>query len=151
MTEKETVEKILRSRGVIENGVFNEVKFRKFVTEPWIHAKTYKYGFDKLGAKAAEKVAEQPENVCPKCGKNPCECEHEAVVEEAPVVEEVVETVAEQLEEQLPEEQQAEEPAVEEVTETVAEEPVTEEVETEEAPAEVIEEAPKKKSSKKKA
>lgn len=45
VTEKETIEKILRSRGIIDkNGKVDTLRFQKLVTEPWIHQKAKAYG-----------------------------------------------------------------------------------------------------------
>lgn len=113
-TEKDSIRIILERRGIINNGVFDEVRFRKLVTEPWIYAKTIKYGFDKMNENDKQ------------------------VVDNEPVIEEVVETSAETvlLEEDFKEE--IEEPTVEVVEEVVVEEPDVE------APSEepVVDECP---------
>ena len=153
MTEKDSIKIILERRGIINNGVFDELRFRKLVTEPWIYAKTIKYGFDKMNENNTQVVDNEPviEEVV--------EIQEPITVVEEPVVaEEVVETSTESvlLEEDLKEE--IEEPAIEE---TVVEEPVIDEcplyeetpVVVEEPTAEVVEEVvetPKKKTTKKK-
>lgn len=141
MTEKDSIKIILERRGIINNGVFDELRFRKLVTEPWIYAKTIKYGFDKMNENTQvvdnepviEEVVEIQEPI--------------TVVEEPLVAEEVVETSTESvlLEEDVEistefvlMEEEIEEPVVEAV-----EEPIVEVVE------EVVE-TPKKKTSKKK-
>ena len=145
--EKDTIKTILEGRGVISNGVFDELRFRKLVTEPWLYSKTIKYGFDKMNKHNTQDVDNEPviEEVVEI--QEPI-----TVVEEPVVVEEVVETSTESvlLEEDLKEE------VVEEVVETqpeTVEEPVVEEVVTEEPTVEVAEESvetAKKKTSKKK-
>ena len=111
-TEKETIREILVNWGVIKDGVFSKAQFDKNVNAAWLRKKVLAYGFDKEISDTDEPLKLVPENVCPKCGKNPCECEVETapveapaveapVVEEAPaeVVEEVVETVETPVEE----------------------------------------------------
>ena len=124
MTEKEIIEKILRQRGIIDNeGNFNQTRFRKLATEPWVHTKTLKYGFDKLnGTQPVDKVE----------------------VVEAPIVEEA------KVEEVVEQHVDTQEVTVEEPVEVVEAPVVEEPVEVVEAP--VVEEAPapKKKSTKKK-
>ena len=164
INEKDSIKTILEGRGVISNGVFDELRFRKLVTEPWLYSKTIKYGFDKMNEHNTQDVDNQPviEEVVEI--QEPI-----TVVEEHIVTEEAVETSTESvlLEEDLKEE--IEEPIVTE--EAVVEEHVSEEVPIEEtvvdecplyeaAPVvveepsvEVVEEAvetPKKKTSKKK-
>jgi hypothetical protein len=129
--EKDSIRKILEGRGVISNGVFDELRFRKLVTEPWIHTKTIKYGFDKLNGIHVVKEQQEPtiEEVV--------EIQEPITVVEEPVAEEVVETSTESvlLEEDLKEEN--EEAAIEEA---IVEEPVVaEEVPTEEP---VVDECP---------
>ena len=127
-TEKETIREILVNWGVIKNGVFSKEQFDKNVNAAWLRKKVLAYGFDKEIPDTDEPLKLVPENICPKCGKNPCECEVETAPVEAPVVDA---------------------PAVEEAPAEVVEE-VVETVETpvEEAPAD---EAPaKKKAAKKK-
>jgi hypothetical protein len=146
--EKDSIRKILEGRGVISNGVFDELRFRKLVTEPWIHTKTIKYGFDKLNGIHVVKEQQEPtiEEVV--------EIQEPITVVEEPVAEEVVETSTESvlLEEDLNEE--IEEPVVETVEEPAVENteaPAEEAVTTVEEP--VVEEAvetAKKKTSKKK-
>ena len=119
MTEKEIIEKILRQRGIIDNeGKFNQTRFRKLVTEPWVHTKTLKYGFDKIGDKKISEIQEEVKEV---------------VIEEQPidnqiVVEEVVEAP---IENDVVNEQPVTEPEVvedvkEEVVEDVKEAPKAE-------------------------
>lgn len=145
MTEKDSIKIILERRGIINNGVFDELRFRKLVTEPWIYAKTIKYGFDKMNENNTQVVDNEPvvEEVIEI--QEPI-----TVVDEHAVAEEVVETSTESvlLEEDLKEE--IEEPIVEEVVETATEEPVIEEVVAEEPVVEEVVETPKKKTSKKK-
>ena len=127
-TEKETIREILVNWGVIKNGVFSKEQFDKNVNAAWLRKKVLAYGFDKEIPDTDAPLKLVPENICPKCGKNPCECEVETAPVEAPVVDA---------------------PAVEEAPAEVVEE-VVETVETpvEEAPAD---EAPaKKKAAKKK-
>ena len=132
INEKDSIKTILEGRGVISNGVFDEVRFKKLVTEPWLYSKTIKYGFDKMNENntqvidnelVVEEVVEIQEPI--------------TVVEESVVTEEVVETSTESvlLNEDLKEE--IEEPAVE--------------IPSEEPAPEVVEEnTSKKKTSKKK-
>lgn len=135
INEKDSIKTILEGRGVISNGVFDEVRFKKLVTEPWLYSKTLKYGFDKMNEHNTKDVDSEP------------------------VIEEVVETSTESvlLDEDLKEE--VEEPVVAE--EVPTEEPVVDEcplyeaapVVVEEPTVEVVEEVaetPKKKTSKKK-
>ena len=154
MTEKDSIKIILERRGIINNGVFDEIRFRKLVTEPWIYAKTIKYGFDKMNENNTQVVDNEPviEEIV--------EIQEPITVIVEPVVEEAVETSTESvlLEEDLKEE--IEEPVVETVEEPVVEtvevpieEPVVEEVvETavEEPVVDEVVETPKKKTSKKK-
>lgn len=164
MTEKDSIKIILERRGIITNGVFDELRFRKLVTEPWIYAKTIKYGFDKMNENNTQVVDNEPvvEEVVEI--QEPI-----TVVDEHAVAEEVVETSTESvlLEEDLKEEN--EEPAIEEAVveepvvaeEVPTEEPVVDEcplyeeaqVVVEEPTVEAVEEVvetPKKKTSKKK-
>ena len=164
MTEKDSIKIILERRGIITNGVFDELRFRKLVTEPWIYAKTIKYGFDKMNENNTQVVDNEPvvEEVVEI--QEPI-----TVVDEHAVAEEVVETSTESvlLEEDLKEEN--EEPAIEEAVveepvvaeEAPTEEPVVDEcplyeeaqVVVEEPTVEAVEEVvetPKKKTSKKK-
>lgn len=152
--EKNSIKTILEGRGVISNGVFDEVRFKKLVTEPWLYSKTLKYGFDKMNEHNTKDVDNEPviEEVV--------EIQEPITVVEEPVVaEEVVETSTESvlLDEDLKEE--VEEPVVAE--EVPAEEPVVDEcplyeaapVVVEKPTVEVVEEVaetPKKKTSKKK-
>jgi hypothetical protein len=145
INEKDSIKTILEGRGVISNGVFDEIRFRKLVTEPWLYSKTIKYGFDKMNENNTQDVDNEQviEEVVET--QEPITVVEEPVVEE-PVVE-VVETSTESvlLEEDLKEE--TEEAVVEEavVEEAVVEEPAVEEPAVEEAV-----ETPKKKTSKKK-
>ena len=123
MTEKDSIKIILERRGIINNGVFDEVRFRKLVTEPWIYAKTVKYGFDKMNENNAQVVDNEPviEEVVETVIEAPI-----TVVEEVVEPQEAVETSTESvlLEEDLqegieePAVETVEEPAVEEVVET---------------------------------
>lgn len=164
MTEKDSIKIILERRGIINNGVFDEIRFRKLVTEPWIYAKTIKYGFDKMNENNTQVVDNEPviEEIV--------EIQEPITVIGEPVVtEEAVETSTESvlLEEDLKEEN--EEPAIEEAVveepvvaeEVPTEEPVVDEcplyeeaqVVVEEPTVEAVEEVvetPKKKTSKKK-
>lgn len=107
-TEKETIREILVNWGVIKDGVFSKAQFDKNVNAAWLRKKVLAYGFDKEIPDTDEPLKPVPENVCSKCGKNPCECEVEPAHVEAPVVEipvveeaptEVVETVEAPVEE----------------------------------------------------
>ena len=154
INEKDSIKTILEGRGVISNGIFDELRFRKLVTEPWLYSKTIKYGFDKMNEHNTQDVDNQPviEEVV--------EIQEPITIIEEPIVEEAVETSTESvlLKEDLKEEN--EEPVVETVEEPVAEtvevpteEPVVEEaVETavEELVVEEVDETPKKKTTKKK-
>lgn len=155
INEKDSIKTILEGRGVISNGVFDELRFRKLVTEPWLYSKTIKYGFDKMNENNTQDVDNE------QVIEEVVEIQEPITVIEEPVVEEeVVETSTESvlLEEDLKEEIEepvVEEPAVEVVEEQVVEEVVTEEPTIEEAVVEepAVEEAvetPKKKTSKKK-
>lgn len=152
INEKDSIKTILEGRGVISNGVFDELRFRKLVTEPWLYSKTIKYGFDKMNEHNTQDVDNEPviEEVV--------EIQEPITVVEEPVVaEEVVETSTETvlLDEDLKEE------IVEEVVETqpeTVEEPVVEvpteepvvEIPAEEPVAEELVETTKKKTTKKK-
>ena len=131
-TEKETIREILVNWGVIKDGVFSKAQFDKNVNADWLRKKVLAYGFDKETCDTDEPLKLVPENVCSKCGKNPCECEAKPAPVEAPVVENV------------------EAPAVEEAPAEVVE---TVETPVEEAPADETpaDETPaKKKAAKKK-
>lgn len=159
INEKDSIKTILEGRGIISNGVFDEIRFKKLVTEPWLYSKTIKYGFDKMKGKDTQVVDNEPviEEVVEI--QEPI-----TVVEEVVEPQEVVETSTESvlMEEDLKEEN--EEPAVEEpvvAEEVPAEEPVVDEcplyeeapVVVEEPTVEAIEEVietSKKKTSKKK-
>ena len=139
-TEKDSIRFILERRGIINNGKFDEVRFQKLVTEPWIRTKTIKYGFDKMNENNTQDVDIE------QVTKEVVEIQEPiTVVEEHVVAEEVVETSTESvlLEEDLKEE------VVETQPETV-EEPAVEEVVVEEPAVEEVVETPKKKTSKKK-
>jgi hypothetical protein len=126
ITEKEQIERILKNRGILVNGVFNTIRFKKLVTEPWIHNKTKEYGFDKMTEEISQPVDNEPvieENI----EKTTVETVVEPIVEEQPV-----EEVVEEVKEEQPVEEVVEEQPVEEVVE------------------EVKEEQPKKKTTKKK-
>ena len=86
-TEKETIREILVNWGVIKDGVFSKAQFDKNVNAAWLRKKVLAYGFDKEIPDTDEPLKLVPENVCSKCGKNPCECEAEPAPVEAPVVE----------------------------------------------------------------
>lgn len=88
-TEKETIREILVNWGVIKNGVFSKEQFDKNVNAAWLRKKVLAYEFDKEIPDTDEPLKLVPENVCSKCGKNPCECETEPAPVEAPVVENV--------------------------------------------------------------
>lgn len=153
INEKDSIKTILEGRGVISNGVFDEVRFKKLVTEPWLYSKTIKYGFDKMNEHKTQDVDNEPviEEVIEI--QEPI-----TVVDKHVVVEEVIETSTESvlLEEDLKEEiveevvetqpETVEEPVVEEV---VVEEPAVE-IPAEEPVAEEVDETSKKKTSKKK-
>ena len=149
MTEKDSIKIILERRGIINNGVFDELRFRKLVTEPWIYAKTVKYGFDKMNENNAQVVDNEPviEEVVETVIEEPI-----TVVEEVVEPQEAVETSTESvlLEEDLQE--GIEEPAVETVEEPAVETPAEEVVETpvEEPAVEEVVETSKKKTTKKK-
>ena len=147
-TEKDSIRFILERRGIINNGKFDEVRFQKLVTEPWIRTKTIKYGFDKMNENNTQEV--DNEQVIEEVVEiqEPITVVEEPVVEEPVVTEEVVETSTESvlLDEDLKEEN--EEPAVEVVEEVVA--TTTEEVVVEEPAVEEVVDTPKKKTSKKK-
>ena len=167
INEKDSIKTILEGRGVISNGVFDELRFRKLVTEPWLYTKTIKYGFDKMNEHNTQVIDNEPviEEVVEI--QEPITVVKDPRVEEH-VAEEVVETSTESflLEEDLKEEN--EEPVSEEVpTEetvvdecplyeaapVVAEEPIVEEPTVEAVEEVVVEEVvttPKKKTSKKK-
>lgn len=97
-TEKETIREILVNWGVIKNGVFSKEQFDKNVNAAWLRKKVLAYEFDKEITDTDEPLKLVPENVCSKCGKNPCECEVEPAPVEAPVVETPVEAPAEVVE-----------------------------------------------------
>ena len=149
MTEKDSIKIILERRGIINNGVFDELRFRKLVTEPWIYAKTVKYGLDKMNENNAKVVDNEPviEEVVETVIEEPI-----TVVEEVVEPQEAVETSTESvlLEEDLQE--GIEEPAVETVEEPAVETPAEEVVETpvEEPAVEEVVETSKKKTTKKK-
>ena len=160
VTEKETIAKILRDRGILQkDGTVDMLRFQKLVTEPWIHQKAKSYGF--LDGTFANEVVEVP--VAPTTVEiNETTAEQEINITELPVEEPVEEQVEEPAEEPAEEavEEPVEEPveeAVEEPVEEPAEEPVEVPVEekveeanaVEETAAPVEESAPAKKTSKK--
>lgn len=155
--EKDSIKTILEGRGVINNGKFDELRFKKLVTEPWLYTKTIKCGFDKMNENntqeadnktVAKEVVETKEPIID-------------VVEESPVkeqiVEEVVETQPENVEVPTEEHAEVDENPIEQevnltelpVEEVKVEEPVVE-VPTEEPATEEVVETSKKKTSKKK-
>ena len=99
-TEKETIKDTLIKWGVIKDGKFLKDVFEKEVGASWMRKKIFEYGLDKEGLdiketvnKAVEHIVEE---VCPKCGKNPCECDDDKQTPaEAPVEEVKDETPAE--------------------------------------------------------
>ena len=156
INEKDSIKTILEGRGVISNGVFDEVRFKKLVTEPWLYTKTLKYGFDKMNEHNTQDVDNEPVTEEVVEIQEPI-----TVVEKVVEPQEVVETSTESvlLEEDLKEE--IEEPIIDEcpiyeAAPVVVEEPTVEVVE--EPTVEVVEEpaeeevvtTPKKKTSKKK-
>ena len=141
INEKDSIKTILEGRGVISNGVFDELRFRKLVTEPWLYSKTIKYGFDKMNEHKTQDVDNEPviEEVI--------EIQEPITVVEEPAIKEVV------VEEPVVEEVPTEEPVVDECplyeeAPVVVEEPTVEAVE--EPVVEEVDETPKKKTSKKK-
>ena len=121
ITEKETIARILRGRGILKkDGTIDMVRFQKLVTEPWIHQKAKQYGF--LDGTAANEVVEVPV---------------------APATVEINETPAERPEpvEEIPaEEVNVEEPVAEEVPVEEAVEPAEEAVEEKVEEANAVEE-----------
>lgn len=117
ITEKETIARILRGRGILKrDGTIDMVRFQKLVTEPWIHQKAKQYGF--LDGTAANEVVEVPV---------------------APTTVEINETPAEQevnLTELPAEEVKGGEMIHEEINETPAERPEPVEDANEEVPVE---------------
>jgi ribosome-associated protein YbcJ (S4-like RNA binding protein) len=107
ITEKEQIKRILENRGILVNGVFDEYRFKKLVTEPWINIKTKEYGFDKMTDETAQPI--DNEQVKP------------VEVEEQTIVETVVETVEEETVVEPVEVEVEEQTIVEE--ETVVEQP----------------------------
>jgi len=160
-TEKETIREILVNWGVIKDGVFSRAQFDKKVVAGWLRKKVLSYGFDKEGAvkKAVEAAPAEPvvENVCAKCGKNPCECEAEPVKTVEPIVEAPVEEIVDETPAEAPVEApeavvETVEAPVEEAPEAVVEtvETPVEEAPVDETPAEEAPKTTKKRSSKKK-
>lgn len=152
--EKDSIRIILERRGVINNGVFDEVRFRKLVTEPWIYSKTIKYGFDKMNEKDTQVVDNEPVTEEIVEIQEPI-----TILEEVVEPQEVVETSTESVLLDVDLKEAVEEPVVAE--EVPTEEPVVDEcplyeeapVVVEEPTVEVVEEVietPKKKTSKKK-
>lgn len=141
INEKDSIRTILEGRGVIVDGVFDAVRFRKLVTEPWIYTKAIKYGFDKMNEKAQvvenEQVTEEVVEI-----QEPI-----TVIEEVVEPQEVVETSTESIVEETIEEVPTEEPIIDEcplyeAAPVVVEEPTVEVVE--------VVETTKKKTTKKK-
>ena len=148
MTEKDSIKIILERRGVISNGVFDELRFRKLVTEPWIYAKTVKYGFDKMNENNTQVVDNEPvvEEVVDTVYDSFKPIALTNVMIDTPVVETetVTETAETETEGQVVEQEEV--TVVEEIV-PVVEEPVVENVE--ETTEEVVETS-KKKTTKKK-
>ena len=85
ITEKEQIERILKNRGILVNGVFDTNRFKKLVTEPWIHVKTKEYGFDKMTEEISQHVDNEPvieENIEKTIVETVEEVKEETVVEE---------------------------------------------------------------------
>jgi preprotein translocase subunit SecD len=148
INEKDSIKTILEGRGVISNGVFDELRFKKLVTEPWIYTKTIKYGFDKMNGNDTQVIDNEPviEKVV-EIQEPIIDVVEKSLVEEQ-VVEEVVETQPENVE--VPTEEPAEvdeNPIEQEVNLT---ELPAEEVKVEEPATEEVVETSKKKTSKKK-
>ena len=97
ITEKEQIERILKNRGILVNGVFDTNRFQKLVTEPWIHNKTKEYGFDKM----TEEIS-QPIDIEPVIEENIEKTTVEPVVEEVKEETVVEETVVEEVKEEQP-------------------------------------------------
>lgn len=130
INEKDSIKTILEGRGVISDGVFDEVRFRKLVTEPWLYSKTIKYGFDKMNEKDKQVVDNEP------------------IIEEVVEIQEPITAVEEVVEHQDVVEKYTESVLLEEDLKEAEEEPV---VEAEEEPVvEEVVETPKKKTTKKK-
>ena len=101
ITEKEQIKRILENRGILVNGVFDEYRFKKLVTEPWINIKTKEYGFDKMIDETVQPI-DNEQVIEEKIEKTIVE---PAVVE--PAVEEVKEeTVVEEVKEETVVEEQ---------------------------------------------
>ena len=107
-TEKETIKDTLIKWGVIKDGKFLKDVFEKEVGASWMRKKIFEYGLDKEIPDTDEPLKLVPENVCSKCGKNPCECEVEPAHVEAPVEEIKDETPAEAHVEEIKDETPAE-------------------------------------------
>ena len=116
-TEKETIKDTLIKWGVIKDGKFLKDVFEKEVGASWMRKKIFEYGLDKEIPDTDEPLKLVPENVCSKCGKNPCECE----VEPAPVEEIKDETPAEAHVEEIKDETHTEAPVEEVKDDTPAE------------------------------
>lgn len=130
INEKDSIKTILEGRGVISDGVFDELRFRKLVTEPWLYSKTIKYGFDKMNEHNTQDV------------------DNEQVIEEVVEIQEPITAVEEVVEHQEVVETSTESVLLEEDLKEAEEEPV---VEAEEEPVvEEVVETPKKKTTKKK-
>ena len=155
-TEKDSIRFILERRGIINNGKFDEVRFQKLVTEPWIRTKTIKYGFDKLNETVDQEVLDAV-NDSLQVTVLPNEM-IDTPVKESEYIETETETETE-TEEPVVEPEKVAVEQTEEVAEEVVpavEEPLVEPEEvaveqTEEVVPEVVEETtPKKKTTKKK-
>ena len=91
VTEKETIAKILRVRGILQkDGTVDMVRFQKLVTEPWIHQKAKQYGFLDVDTVANKIVVEVP--VAPEVAETEPVEEAAPVAETEPVEEAVEET-----------------------------------------------------------
>ena len=108
-TEKETIKDTLIKWGVIKDGKFLKDVFEKEVGASWMRKKIFEYGLDKEIPDTDEPLKLVPENVCSKCGKNPCECDDDKqTAVEAPVEEVKDETPAEAQVEEVKDETPAE-------------------------------------------
>ena len=98
ITEKEQIKRILENRGILVNGVFDEYRFKKLVTEPWIKIKTKEYGFDKMIDEIVQPIDNEQviEEKIEKTIVEPAveEVKEETVVVEPAVVEPTVEETA---------------------------------------------------------
>lgn len=58
MTEKEIIKKILTERNIIkEDNTIDSIRFKKLVTEPWVHQRVISYGWLNNGVTDIEKIA----------------------------------------------------------------------------------------------